>query len=130
MWLGDELGRWISNLFDIHRPNHRRWWRLGDEPSIFPTKFITGDKGGWWSLSLPWEPSLNTNHNFPTTIIEWNELDPGLRKAENLSVFKSDILKFIPPSPNCVYNCHNPNGLKFIRRLRLGLNHLRQQKFK
>ena len=24
MWLGDELGRWISKRFDIHRPNHRR----------------------------------------------------------------------------------------------------------
>ena len=41
-------------------------------------------------------------------IIEWNNLDPHLRKFENISVFKSNILKFIRPSPNSLYNCHNP----------------------
>ena len=81
-------------------------------------------------------PLLNANHNvfknsfFPSTIIEWNELDPSLGKAESLSLFNTNILKFIRPSPNSVYNCHNPKGLKFITRLRLGLNHLREHKFK
>ena len=73
---------------------------------------------------------LKYKQQLSTTIIEWSELDPGLRKAKNLSVFKSNMLKFMPPSPNCVYNCHNPKGLKFIRRLRFGLNNLKQQKFK
>ena len=79
---------------------------------------------------------LTANHNFfknsffPSTIIEWNKLDPGLRKGESLSFFKTNILKFIRPSPNSVYNCHNPKGLKFITRLRLGLSHLREHKFK
>ena len=31
---------------------------------------------------------------------------------------------------NTVCNCHNPEGLKFITRLRLGLSHLREHKFK
>ena len=81
-------------------------------------------------------PLLNTNHNFfkksffPSTIIEWNKLDPGLRKAESLSVFKTNILKFIGPSLNSVYNCHNPKGLNFITRFRLVLTHLREHKFK
>ena len=52
MWLDDELGRWISKLFDIYHPNHRRRWRLVNEASIVPTKFITGDEGGRWD-SLP-----------------------------------------------------------------------------
>ena len=46
------------------------------------------------------------------------------------SVFKSNILKFIRPSPNSVYNCHNPRGICLITRLRLGLSHLREHKFK
>ena len=46
------------------------------------------------------------------------------------SVFKSNILKFIPPSPNSVYNCHNPRGIFLITRLKLDLSHLRQHKFK
>ena len=55
---------------------------------------------------------------------------PHLRKYENFPVFKSNILKFIRPSPNLVYNCHNPRGICLITRLRLGLSHLRQHKFK
>ena len=47
-----------------------------------------------------------------------------------MSLFKINILKFIRPSPNSAYNCHNPKGLKFITRLRLGLSHLREHKFK
>ena len=43
---------------------------------------------------------------------------------------KTNILKFIRPSPNSVYNCHNPKGLKFIIRFRLGLSHLREHKIK
>ena len=80
-------------------------------------------------------PLVNTKHKFfknsffPSTIIEWNNLDPHLRKSENFSVFKSNILKFIRPSPNYVYNCHNPRGICLITRLRLGLSHLREHKF-
>ena len=65
-----------------------------------------------------------------STIIKWNSLDPHLRKSENFSLFKSNILKFIRPSPNSVYNCHNPRGICLITRLRLGLSHLREHKFK
>ena len=50
------------------------------------------------------------------------------RKTESLSLFKTNILKFIRRSTNSVYNCHNPKGLKFITRLRLGLS--REHKFK
>ena len=34
-------------------------------------------------------------------VIEWNKLDPNLRSAASLSVFKKNLLKFIRPSPNC-----------------------------
>ena len=67
---------------------------------------------------------------FPSTIIEWNNLDLHLRKSESFAVFKSNILKFIWPSPNSVYNCHNPRGIYLITRLRFGLSHLREHKFK
>ena len=81
-------------------------------------------------------PLLNTKHNsfknslFPSTIIEWNNLDPHLRKSESFSVFKSNILKFIRPTPNSVYNCHNPREIYLSIRLRFGLSHLREHRFK
>ena len=70
------------------------------------------------------------NSFFPSTIIEWIKLDPHLRKSEHFSVFKSNNLKFIRPSPNSVYNCHNPRGIFLITRLRLCLSHLREHIFK
>ena len=47
-----------------------------------------------------------------------------------MSLFKTNIVKFIRSSPNSVYNRDNPKGLKFVTRLRLGLSHLREHKFK
>ena len=62
------------------------------------------------------------NYFFPSVIIEWNKLDHN--------VFKSNILKFIRPSSNSFFDCHNPIGIKYITRIRLGLSHLREHKFK
>ena len=66
---------------------------------------------------------LNAKQNSicASTIIEWEKLNPGLGKAESLSVLKTNTFKF---------KCHNPKRLKFITRFRLGLNHSREHKFK
>ena len=40
------------------------------------------------------------------------------------------MLKFIRPSPNSVFNCHSCKGIKYLTKLRLGLSHLREHKFK
>ena len=39
-------------------------------------------------------------------------------------------MKFIRPSSNSIFNCHSPKGIKLITRLRLGLSHLREHKFR
>ena len=36
----------------------------------------------------------------------------------------------IRPSPNSVFDCHNPKGIKLITKLRLGLSHIREHQFK
>ena len=69
-------------------------------------------------------------HFFSSTIAEWNKLAPDLRNSGSFSAFKKSILSFIRPSPNSIFNCHNPKELKFITRLRLGLSHLCYHKFK
>ena len=79
---------------------------------------------------------FHTKHNFfkssffASTVIEWNKLDPNLRSAASLSGFKKNWLKFIRPSPNSVFNCHNCKGTKYLTRLHPGLSHLREHKFK
>ena len=54
----------------------------------------------------------------------------NLTKSKSISVFREKILNFIRPSPNSVFDIHNPKGIKLITRLRLGLSHLREHKFK
>ena len=70
-------------------------------------------------------PLLKQNKTFfLSTITEWNNLDPHLRKSDNFSVFKKNILKFIQLSPNSLYNCHNHWEICLITRFRLDLSHL------
>ena len=64
------------------------------------------------------------NAFFPSTIIEWNKLDHNIRNSNSFNIFRKSILKFIRLSGNSFFNCHNPRGIKFIKRLRLGLGHL------
>ena len=79
---------------------------------------------------------LGTKHNFfrnsyfPSSIKEWNRLDIDIRKSDSISIFKNRVLSLIRPLPNKVSNSHNPQGLKLLTRLRLGLIHLRYHKFK
>ena len=53
-----------------------------------------------------------------------------MRSSESFALFKKSILQFIRPTPNRTFSCHNPVGTKLITRLRLGLSHLREHKFK
>ena len=87
----------------------------------------------WSSKNIP---KLQTKHDFfensffALTIKEWNNLDLHIRKSKNISIFKSNILKFIWPKRNNIYYCHNPKGIKLLTRLRLGLSDLHKHKFK
>ena len=65
------------------------------------------------------------NSFFPSTIIKWNKLDHNIRNSNSFNIFRKSILKFIRPSVNNLFNSHNPKGIKFITKLRLGLSHLR-----
>ena len=66
---------------------------------------------------------------FPSTILEWNKLERKIRQSSTLLTFRNSLLKIGRPVPKPVYNIHNPNGLKLLTRLRLGLSHLNEHKF-
>ena len=69
------------------------------------------------------------NSLFPSTIIEWSNLDPSLRNSKSFVDFKDSILKFIRPSPSNVFNYNYYKGIRLITRLRIGMSHLREHKF-
>ena len=70
------------------------------------------------------------NSFFQSTVIEWSELDNNIWNSESVSAFKKQVLKFIRPSPKSTFNVHNPHGIKLLTRLRVGLSHLREHKFR
>ena len=52
------------------------------------------------------------------------------KNSDGIETFKKRILSLIRPSPNSIFNCHNPRRIKLLSRLRLGLSNLREHKFK
>ena len=82
----------------------------------------------WSSKNIPqrWtKHDFFENSFFPSTIKEWNSLDPHIRKFKSIIIFKSNILKFIRTKPNNVYHCHNPRAIKLcINKVTFGLEPL------
>ena len=67
---------------------------------------------------------------FPHTILEWKKFDMQIRRSEAFLPFKNSLPKIGQPTAKPACNIHNPIGLKFLTRLRLGLSHLKEHKFK
>ena len=81
-------------------------------------------------------PQFNIKHNYfknsflLLVIAEWDKLDSDIQNLNSLSLFKSRIIKFIWSKPNSIFNSHNPKAIKYLSRVRLGLCHLSEHKFK
>ena len=70
-------------------------------------------------------------YNFFSINSHWIEyLDLQMKNSETFSTFKKSIFKFIGPSSNSSFNCHSPNGIKLITRLRLDLSYFCEHKFR
>ena len=81
-------------------------------------------------------PTIKVKHDyfknsfFPSDISEWNKLDLNIRNSASLNAFKKKLLNFIRPCANSIFDIHNPLGIKFLTRLRLGLSPLQEHKFR
>ena len=67
---------------------------------------------------------------FPSIISKWKNLDCKIRNSERLSIFKKNLRNFMRHCANTTFNIHNPYGIKLLTRLRLGLSHFRDHKFR
>ena len=61
---------------------------------------------------------------------EWNKLSFAIRNSESYSIFKKSLLKCIRTIPNSVFSVADIYGIKILTRLRLGLGHLREHRFR
>ena len=81
-------------------------------------------------------PFFKVKHNifqnsfFTSVVIVWKKLDQSICNSKNLNIFKKKLLKFICPSGNSFFRCHNPKGVKLLTKLRLAQSHRREHKFK
>ena len=67
---------------------------------------------------------------YPNCISEWNRLDPEIRLAPSVGVFKTKLLSKIRPSAKSVFGIHDPIGLSYLLQIRVGLSKLNFDKFK
>ena len=67
---------------------------------------------------------------FPSTLNDWFKLEESIRDSESISVFKNKLLSLIRPVGKDIFNILDPNGIKFLTRLRLGLSHLNEHRFR
>ena len=70
------------------------------------------------------------NSFFPNVINEWNKPNDKIKGATSFSLFKASLLKMGCPHGNYTYRIHNPVGIRFLTRLRLGLSHVNEHKFR
>ena len=119
-----------SDLARIKQQAFQWKMRFNPDPNKQAQEVIFSRKLKKFCQNLANIPSLIFKHNFfkntffPSTILEWNKLDPSLRNSSSYNVFKNSILKFIRPFPNKIFQCHNAKGIKLVTRLRLGLSRL------
>ena len=67
---------------------------------------------------------------FPAVISKWNSLDINIRNSSSITVFKKELLKFVRPEPNSIYDICETKGLKLLTRLLLRLSHSVDYKFR
>ena len=58
------------------------------------------------------------------------ELDPEIRLAPSVAVFKKKLLSIIRPPARSIFGIHDPIGLSYLTQLRVGLSKLNFHKFK
>ena len=110
----------------------QRWWYrklclffkiIKNQFSEYPSKLIPAV---YMTRHINSIPLFNVKHGyfkisfFPSTIIEWNNLDSNIKNSESLALLRKRLLTFIKPSANSTFHCHGSNGVKLITRLRLG----------
>ena len=74
--------------------------------------------------------NLFSDSFFPTAIKEFNKLNYQTTHDLSFQCFRKTLSKSIRPVPNSLFDACNPHGVKLLTRLRVGLSHLREQKFR
>ena len=61
---------------------------------------------------------------YPNCLAEWNKLDPEIRLASSVAIFKKKLISIIRPPAKSVFGIHDPIGLSYLTQLGVGLRKL------
>ena len=67
---------------------------------------------------------------FPNSLSERSQHASEIQNSESIATFKSKLLSFIRPSKRSIFNVNDPEGVKYLTRLRLRFSHLNEHKFR
>ena len=96
-------------------------------------KLIFSRSSGYVSRNRYNIPFFKRKHTFLKTLSFrrlWLNAINLIINASSFNSFRKSIVKCIRLSDNSFFNSPNPKGIKFITRLRRGLNQLQEHKFK
>ena len=122
--------RWCRKLCFYYKIQHNNC-------PLYLTEFLPTTKTSCYSLRSNRPRTVSNVRTerfkstfFPSSSLNWNQLGLNIQNSSSLEIFKRALLSFIRPKPAKVYKVHHPKGLKLLTRLRLGLSHLREHKFR
>ena len=123
--------------------HHRRWSRRITQfykimngltpqylldPIPMPRRHLFGRHATNDLYEFSWR-NLRFLHSFyPDSVITWNNLGPETRNIETLSGFKKKLLETIKPKVHSFFNIHDPDNVKYLFQLRVGLSLLKSHK--
>ena len=123
--------------------HHRRWYRRATQffkimngltpqylvdPIPVPRRHLFGRHITNDLYEFSYRNHRFLNSFYPDSVLCWNSLGPEIRNLETLSSFKNKLLGIIKPMPRSIFKIHNPNGVRFLYQLRVGLSPLREHK--
>ena len=66
---------------------------------------------------------------YPHCLAEWNELDPELRHASSVAVFKKKLLSIIRPPAKSVFGIYDPVGFSYLTQNQSWSKQIKPHKF-
>ena len=73
--------------------------------------------------------SFLKNSYFSSIIIQWNK-PQDIWSTETFRMLKLKIFKFVRPTANTIFSCHNPIATKLHATIQLGISHFPKHKFR
>ena len=129
-WESLSFRRWSRHLTLFYKfvNNLSPEYTVDPIPPLHQLQYCLRDQHVIWQMRARTEEFKSSF--YPICLSEWNKLDPELRLAPSVAVFKKRLLSIVRPPIKSVFGIHDPIGLPYLIQLKVGLSKLNFHKFK